>query len=416
VNLNVEYLVLIDSKEPYCQSVDSLNNLIQAYDQVRISGDKICFSGCEFKYDVSFDNVGEGHQRYFNIKLALINSANQQEFRELLKLLRTILVKISGRPAEILWDEMASNLCKDAYPKIHHTENLLRKLIAKFMLANIGVRWTKEAIPNEVEESIKIKKSDRSDNYLHDLDFIQLSNLLFKEYSTGDIRKITEKISEASTISDLDIRELKELVPQSNWQRYFSPIVECDSGYLKKRWDRLYELRCKVAHNRFITSDESNEIELITSEVDEKFNKAIEGLGQVEVSDEQKEEVAENVAATSNDLFADFLTKWEMLLSSIRDLDELVATDADELNKLKGKNNWRNLINFAIKKKYLTKEFKNKVQDVGQFRNAIVHNPDLTFTEEGILEKISIMDDLIEQLWEDSEGIRIGMSRMREAL
>ncbi|NDO76117.1 HEPN domain-containing protein [Shewanella sp. SE1] len=414
--MNVEYLVLIDSKEPYCQSVDSLNNLIQAYDQVRISGNKIFFSECEFKYDVNFDNVGEGHQRYFHIKLALINSANQQQFRELLKLLRAILTKISGRPAEILWDEMASKLCEGAYPKIHHTENLLRKLIAKFMLANIGVRWTKDAIPNEVEESIKTKKSDRSDNYLHDLDFIQLSNLLFKEYSTGDIRKITERISEASTISDLDIGELKELVPRSNWQRYFSPIVECDSGYLKKRWERLYELRCKVAHNRFITLDESNEINVITREVDDKFVKAIEGLGQVEVSDEQKEEVAENVAATSNDLFADFLRKWELLLSSIRDLDELVATDANELNKLRGKNNWRNLINFAINKKYLTKEFKNKVQEVGQFRNAIVHNPDLIFTEEGILEKISIMDDLIEELWECAEGVRIGLSRMREAL
>lgn len=414
--MNVEYLVLIDSKEPYCQSVDSLNNLIQAYDQVRISGNKIFFSECEFKYDVNFDNVGEGHQRYFHIKLALVNSINQQQFRELLKLLRAILTKISGRPAEILWDEMASKLCEDAYPKIHHTENLLRKLIAKFMLANIGVRWTKDAIPNEVEESIKAKKSDRSDNYLHDLDFIQLSNLLFKEYSTGDIRKITERISEASTISDLDIGELKELVPRSNWQRYFSPIVECDSGYLKKRWDRLYELRCKVAHNRFITLDESNEINVITREVDEKFVKAIEGLGQVEVSDEQKEEVAENVAATSNDLFADFLSKWESLLSSIRDLDELVATDANELSKLQGKNNWRNLINFAIKKKYLTKEFKNKVQDVGQFRNAIVHNPDLIFTKEVILEKISIMDDLIEELWESAEGVRIGLSRMREAL
>lgn len=75
--MTVEYLVLIDSKEPYCQSVDSLNNLIQAYDQVRISGNKIFFSECEFKYDVNFDNVGEGHQRYFHIKLALVNSINQ---------------------------------------------------------------------------------------------------------------------------------------------------------------------------------------------------------------------------------------------------------------------------------------------------------------------------------------------------
>ncbi|GAB3399687.1 HEPN domain-containing protein [Massilia agilis] len=413
--MNVEYLVLIDSSELYCQSVESLNSSIQGYDQIKVGGTELKFSGCKFKYDVAFRNVEGGNQRYFHIKLGLDRDSDEQKFRDLLKLLRTILTKISGRPPEILWDEMGSRLCERAYPKLHRTENLLRKLITKFMLLNVGVAWTKEAIPSEVEESIKTKRSDRSANYLHDLDFIQLSNLLFKEYFTGDVRKITEKISASTTTADLDINELKELVPASNWQRYFAPIIECDSGYLKKRWERLYELRCKVAHNRFITVDELKEINVLTDELDEKFDKAISSLAQVEVSAAQKEEVAENVAATSNGLFAEFLKTWEILLSSLRELGEFSAADREEVRKL-AKHNWEGLTSFALRKKYINEEFKERVAEIAQFRNAIVHNPDVSLATVSILARITMMERLAEELWETAEGTRIGLARMREAM
>jgi hypothetical protein len=414
--LKVEYLILIDSEEPFCQSISSLNSLIQAYDQVSIESDKILFSDCSFGYEVAFDNIGKGHQRYFHLKLTCEIDSESEKFRELLKLLRTILSKISGRPPEILLDEMASDFCNKAYPKIHYTENLLRKLITTFMLTNVGIKWTKEAVPKEVEELIKNKQSDKAQNFLHELDFIQLSNLLFKEYATGDIRKVTDKISSAETIQDLNIGELKDLVPTSNWQRYFESIVDCESAYLKKRWDRLYDLRCKVAHNRFITIDELNEIGKLTSEVNEKFDKALDNLDKVEVTEEQKDEVAVSVAVNSNDLFANFLQKWAEVNEALRSLNKVVADDDDERAKLKGQNNWRNQVNFAIKKKALDKSFKKTLTDLSQFRNAIVHNPDVMFPKSTVYEQMALMDEVIDGLFENREARIISLVRMRDGV
>ncbi|WON82720.1 HEPN domain-containing protein [Chromobacterium haemolyticum] len=333
--MRVEYLVLIDSAEEFCRSVHSFNNLIQAYENIKIQGDDIFYHGKSFRYEVIYEDIGREHQRYFHIKLTCHNNQSIEQFRELLKSLRTILTKVSGRPPETVWDEISTDLCIKAYPLIHHTENLLRKLITKFMLANIGVGWQKEAIPQEVVDSIKSKSSDRSQNYLYELDFIQLSNLLFKEYSTGDSRKFIEAIAIASEITELNLKELKEIVPRSNWERYFAPIVNCDSNYLKKRWEKLYEFRCKVAHNRFLTPSELTEVQTFTADVNEKFQEALDNLDKVQVTEDQKEEVAINIAATTNNNFAAFLSRWEKLNRTLRNLDNLIAQD-DEIEKLNG--------------------------------------------------------------------------------
>ena len=245
--MNVEYLVLIDDNDQYCQSIDALNNLIKGCDDIKIEEKKVLFENCSFGYEVSLNYVAGSSQRNFHLTLTLLKDDEQEKFNELLKLLRTILSKMSGRPPEVLWDDLSSQLCEKAYPVIHKTENLLRKLIAKIMLANLGVKWTQVAIPSEVDNSIKGQASDRSDvqkkspkktndtgNYLYQLDFIQLSKLLFKEYSTGNIEQIKKNIAKAASVDNLDIEELKELIPKSNWQRYFSPIIECQSSFLEK--------------------------------------------------------------------------------------------------------------------------------------------------------------------------------------
>lgn len=407
--MRVEYLILIDSKESYCKSVNSLNNLLQAYDEIKIDGDSISYCGNAFHYEVSFEEIGKEHQRYFHIRVTNSDTSTTQEFRTLLKSLRTILTKIGGRPPEIVWDEIGSQLCVDAYPLVHQTENLLRKLITKFMLASVGIGWTKEAIPREVVESVKGNTSETNQNYLHELDFIQLSNLLFKDYTSGDTRKIIKKIEEAEAINEIDLAELKELVPNSNWERYFSPIVDCDSNYLKKRWDRLYELRCKVAHNRFITPEEFEEIRILTSDVDGKLQQALDNLDKIEVSDEQKEEVAINAAATTNELFAEFLWKWEELNDWLKHLDMLIAKDEKELEKIRGNKNWRNLSNFAIKKGVLPKKTKNFLMELFQFRNAIVHHPDVKFSDSSVYERLGMIDRLTFEISDLYKQIELDM-------
>ncbi|KTF19558.1 HEPN domain-containing protein [Pseudoalteromonas sp. 10-33] len=425
--MNVEYLVVIDAKEPICKSVDSFGNLLQANDGIKISGDKITYADCSFGYDVSFDNVDSSIQRYFHLTLTLFDTRNESQFLELLRLLKSIIGKISGRQPEVLWDDISSNRCNEAYPVIHETENLLRKLITKFMFANLGLRWTKEAVPVEVDNSIKgdniddekstraKKSSNRSGNYLYQLDFIQLSKLLFKEYATGSLDKVNEKISKATSIESLDIDELRELVPQSNWQRYFSPIVNCNSSFLEKKWSRLYDLRCKVAHNRFITEDELNEIKKGTQEVNKVFEEAIDKLKQVNVTEEQKEEIAENLISTSSEEFSQFSKNWERLLLSLRDFTDYIPKNAEEKEQYEVLSNWEELTQFAQNKKYLSEEFIKTMSKLNEFRNKVIHNPDFDLASANILEKNTLIGMLENDICEQIGGLEISYSRMMEA-
>lgn len=422
--LNVEYLVVIDAKEPICKSIDSFGNLLQVNDGIKIIGDKITYADCCFGYDVSFDNLDSSMQRYFHLTLTLIDSQNESHFIELLRLLKSIVGKISGRQPEVLWDDISSNRCKIAYPVIHETENLLRKLITKFMFANLGLKWTKEAVPVEVDSTIKgnnsddeqsnrtKKSSNRSGNYLYQLDFIQLSKLLFKEYATGNLDKVNEKISKATSIESLDIDELRELVPQSNWQRYFSPIVNCDSSFLEKKWSRLYDLRCKVAHNRFITEDELDEIKKGAQEVNKVFEEAIDKLRQVNVTEDQKEEIAENLIKTSNEVYSNFLEKWDELQEKLLELlDYDPSNSKDEIASL---SSWKDIVSYASEHTYMGTAFFDKINSLCSFRDELVHRPDLEVTSAFILEQVAIIEVLEEEIYEAMEGIAISWTRMRD--
>jgi hypothetical protein len=74
------------------------------------------------------------------------------------------------------------------------------------------------------------------------------------------------------------------MIPQSNWSRYFSAIVDCEDSLLRSKWNELYLLRCKVAHNTYLTSDEFKSVEALCSTLDAIISSAIAKLGQVEVS------------------------------------------------------------------------------------------------------------------------------------
>tara|TARA_R110001583_G_scaffold195306_1_gene371598 strand:+ start:1163 stop:2386 length:1224 start_codon:yes stop_codon:yes gene_type:complete len=392
-NYKVEYLSVINSRESFCKSVSSFNNLLQSYDNVSINGNKIDFEGTEFEYDVQFGEIQEDSQRFFHVKLKCKNKGDAEKFKLLLKSVRTLLTKASEKPPEILWDDLSSELANKAYPVIHEIENMMRKLITKFMLTTIGLAWTKDAVPKEVSESIKTKNSNTSQNYLYEADFIQLSNFLFKEYSTANSRKLVEKLGVITDINELELTELKELVPQSNWERYFSPIVDCKSEYLQTRWEKLYELRCMVAHNKFLGADNYDEICRVTKEVKDKLTQAIENLDKVHVSEEQKEDVAENIASSMNSLYGEFIRSWNMVQELLMQLYS-ISLNGDEdfpMNK-KRMMNARNLVKPMIAKGIVPREFAPAIYELNDLRNAVVHHSDLKISESSLYEYLGMLD------------------------
>ncbi len=377
----VEYLSVINSKENFCKSISSLNSLLQSHDSIEISGNSINFAENSFGYDVQYGEIQEDTQRFFHVKLTCNNKKDIEPFKQLLKSVRSLLSKASEKPPEILWDDLSSEFANKSYPIVHEIENLMRKLITKFMLTNIGLGWTKDTVPKEVSESIKTKKNIHPQNYLYEADFIQLSNFLFKEYSTANSRKLVEKLGAASDITDLDLSELKQLVPQSNWERYFSPIVDCKSEYLQTRWEKLYDLRCMVAHNKFIGKDEYDNIISLSSDVKEKLTQAIKNLDKVHVSEEQKEDVAENIASNMNSLYGEFLQNWKILNELLLHLFTLYVQDYPSYSKKYKTASIKSILVFLVEKGIIDKKNFHLIIELNHFRNTIVHSPNLTISK-----------------------------------
>jgi uncharacterized protein with HEPN domain len=112
-----------------------------------------------------------------------------------------------------------------------------------------------------------------------------------------------------------DVVALKNFLPESNWQRYFRNIVKCDDTYLKSRWDKLYDLRCKVAHNALMTASDLAQIEKLISEVKPKLLEAIAELSKVSVPSDEVEAVAEGAIRGISTAIGDFISMWQQIES-----------------------------------------------------------------------------------------------------
>jgi hypothetical protein len=141
------------------------------------------------------------------------------------------------------------------------------------MVINVGAQWAKSNLPEirNLHEENKTENSTNDKNaidILYRLDFKDLTDVLLNPYklkiSQENIDKTYQEILKAETSNELNINDLKNLVPQSNWQRFFSSLIQYDSHKLEKTWSKLYKLRCKVAHNNFLAKEDYEKIVNLT--------------------------------------------------------------------------------------------------------------------------------------------------------
>jgi uncharacterized protein YutE (UPF0331/DUF86 family) len=397
-NLKVEYLTIINSKEGFCNTTSSFNNLIQSYGNVDIKNKYIIFDGARFDYDVQRGEIQNNSHLFYHVRLGCPSERDVSTFLSLLKSIRTILAKVSEKPVEVLWDDVSSSLSYAAYPVIHEIENMMRKLITKFMLTKIGLGWTKEAVPKEVSESIRTKKNSAGNNYLFETDFIQLSDFLFRPYSTANSSKLLDKLRSALSASDVNIEELKELVPTSNWERYFQPIVSCKSEYLQTRWARLYDLRCLVAHNNFIGHEDFENILKISGEVKEKLSEALSKLDSIHMSAEQKEEVAENIATTVNRTHAELIGIWISIQQLLIEIAMNALDHVQTRDLIKNKTSTRMIIDKLVNQSVITVGLAQELIKLQLSRDIIVHNVDAELSDSVLLTADAAKHELIDVL------------------
>lgn len=365
----VEFLVIVANRNT--NSLRSLKSLLLSDDDIeKVTNSRIKVNDYEFEYRVETGKINADKEpTYFVLHFECDRKEDISKFVKSIRTIRSVLSIINPTVYK-LWDDVAQYYAELAYSKIYRVENLMRKLLTKFMYINLGINWTSERMPEEVVESIK--SSNRDPNFLHNVDFIQLSNFLFSEKYPNHKDSLIKKLSKADNIEELNLSEIKSLLPESNWSRYFEELVDCDDEFLSKRWDRLYKIRNAIAHSRFISIGDLNEVEDLVDEISPILEEAIEKLSTIIVPDDEIENIVENVASERNEQIGQFINNFKKLEGTLSKLSSQISISNSSIQK--------SIIPISQSLKAISQinlipqETLDAIRSISSFRNHLVHN------------------------------------------
>ncbi|ENP8453407.1 hypothetical protein ACEI25_000001 [Photobacterium damselae] len=393
----VEYLVLSDIKKTQCKTIPALKSLLQADSDVSIERNKVTFKKHSSDIKIKSGKNDEKSHIYFNVCLVCKLEEDLDDFSLLLKSVRKSLSFVS-KSTYVVWDDLSLYYSGQAYPKLFEIENLMRVLITKFMLTKVGLGWTKDRVPTDVQQSINTNNTDV--NYLNNVDFIQLKNFLFSENYPNHKDSLIKKLKAAKDFTELELDDIKSLIPESNWERFFQPLVGCDADFLKKRWEQLYELRCKVAHNKDFTKSNLKDVSRLTQELKPILEKALSSVESITITEEEKDSVFENVITIYDVEFGKYMTRIQRLEDVMRAFIQFFGIDTPNKHRSSLLELQKALAPIGI----LSEEQLNTINSARQIRNKIVHDTFATDPREVMetqheLEKLIItLEDLFTQL------------------
>ncbi len=402
MGLVVEYLVIVEKNvsPPFfhiCHTAKSFNHFLKSNTcDIAISHNTLTYKDAlVVDYRITIGELSSKEQRFVHMTITFNDDEDDIDtFTTLLKAIKTSIHSSKGQ-LETLWNDISGYYSRKSYPLIHTVENLMRKLIAYFMLTTIGKEWITETSPKAVKEAIDKSKRKQYVDVLHQIDFSHLGDFLFKCDETKHITELLDKIETASVLEDLNLDELKSFSSKSNWERYFSNIVDCDDGYLNKRWKQLYELRCKVAHNAIITKGDYEQIIQLVSEIQEKLQKAIDNIDKVYVPQEDKEQIAENVASNINSLYGEFIQLWKSFQSTTANIIKQLNLSLGGPSEFASLHILRNILRHE---ELIDDELSYELEVLIEFRNRLVHDANITFSESEVSHRIDQLKESTEEL------------------
>lgn len=295
--MKIEFLVLVTNDDSFCNNKKAFIDFLKVDSLISISGKSLSYKKSlkskpliTVKFDVETKNIPSNKERYFIIALENMDENLVDEFYEVSNKIKELSKRINpgSTVINVLWDDIGRYYAHKSYPLINEVENVMRKLISKFMLINVGMNWSKETIHPDLAK--KIERFDDDDTYINDLyklDFINLSEVLFKKKRDISLDEL-DRLLLKTDFDNNDQDKIKKYLPKSNWEKYFSEILGKDSLSLEKKWELLYKLRNKVAHNRFLTRKDFEKIKGLTFEVKEILSTAMNKLGEIDLNEEDK--------------------------------------------------------------------------------------------------------------------------------
>jgi hypothetical protein len=174
------------------------------------------------------------------------------------------------------------------------------------MVINVGLSWADETIPGDLKSKISSKgeknKAIFHENTLHNADFIQLSEYLFKPYRLKEITHLENYLSSKKAPEQIKTADLqRDYQPRSNWERHFAALIKVEDQKLEKDWESLYELRVMVAHNKSFSFEDWRKVTGIAKKVSTILLDAIDKLDEIKLSPEEKNVIIESDTNPSAD-------------------------------------------------------------------------------------------------------------------
>lgn len=301
--MKVEYLIIQNEDKNYCNSVESLEKLLTINDKISsIEKNLLTFEhkgkSYGFEFNITSGNIDNNDERYFKISISRKDESTSVDL--LASLCREIKIIIQERlkspKINTLWDDIGRDYAIKAYPLINEVENLMRKLISEFLYIKVGKDFAKKHIHQDEVNKIEAKTNDKRKfiGELYLLDFIDLSNVLFKTYRDIELENVERIVLKCKKSNKIDIQDFEGVIAKSNWERYFSKILDIEESDLKNKWEELYQYRNYVAHNGFINKSEFDKIKKLCNDLKELLNKTISKFDKVKITESQKQKIVEN--------------------------------------------------------------------------------------------------------------------------
>lgn len=423
MQLTTEYLFIVDKLSAaalyrFCNEASDFERMLQDHDEIRFSRGMLVFGGKhEFRCKIHTSKIRDKEQRYFYLSLSFDgDEAALDRYEGALRAIRATAQKHGSIP-ETIWDDVSLYYSERGYPLIHKAESLMRKLITYFMLTTVGKEWVAETSPSAFKEALEKSKRKQQSDVLHQADFIQLGEFLFKAYPNRDTQHLLGIIAKARDATELKLEELQDFVPRSNWERYFADVVECEDEFLNKRWKDLYEIRCKVAHNALVSRGDFDRLQKLLSEVEPPLQKAINNLGKVEVPPEERDQVAESAAATLSAAYGDFLLRWREFEATLIRLAD--ALDTEESSVPRYPRSPSIVLQSLLNENVISEPFYTSAMEITRFRNRVVHSTETPPAEQALLTYATQLSELtaeIERQLREEPSWSSELSRALEAL
>lgn len=214
----------------------------------------------------------------------------------------------------IISDDVSKQFCIEIYPHIYTLENLLRKYLTLFFATKLGPKWWDDVATEEVNKKINQRKnnetvfSTRSINGKNEplsetksflIDFKDLGEIIYRvsagNLKTEDIIKQIEALDEKNCEALVVAVEALKKAVKANIKKFFPSFEEID---FQKKWEYLYSIRNKVAHNGLIVEDDKIKSIRFAQEIISFLQPKCDDLVELTIDDEDDKEIIEQYQNT----------------------------------------------------------------------------------------------------------------------